>query len=320
MRKIAFFALILSFGIWGCSDDRLFPFKSGNEDVEDTSKPVFISIKGDSMNLAELKGKKFKYRGVQDNPLYGSKGTILYMPGINEMSFQDGKPLTGNVQVELIEIYKPGDMILYNKQTVSGGRILESGGQVYINVTSDGKPVNISRFSRTYSVFFPGKNRGLMDIFYGDETPTNGMNWINFGNPQCKEDCGIKSSVTYDSLENVKQGYQFYPVRFKWINCDRFYEYPGEKTKVDFVSKVPGMEKLITYIVFPDINSVINVFGDKSLEMPIGENIKIISYAITEKKEYYFFYKEYTTKKDNTIEIELKKTTLEDFKKLLDSL
>src|SRR3954470_7183305 len=57
--------------------------------------------------------------------LKGRKGTLLSIDAFSLVD-KDGKQLTGEVHIQLLEIVSPADMILYNKTTSSAGMPLQS--------------------------------------------------------------------------------------------------------------------------------------------------------------------------------------------------
>jgi hypothetical protein len=111
-----------------------------------------------------------------------------------------------------------------------------------------------------------------------------------------------------------------FPRRLGWINVDKFYDYQGAKTRVKFTSFYPKIDKIAVFMVFKDINSVIQVFGAESLEVPVGQNAKIVAVAETDNKEVFSFFKDITVEDKQSIEIKLTKTTEDDFLKALDKL
>ena len=86
---------------------------------------------------------------VDANSIYtitGEKGTELYLDGTNFTDL-NGNTLTGNVTIQLVEIYSPIDMVLMNKVTLGNNNgqnsLLSSGGEFKITVTQNGNPIRI---------------------------------------------------------------------------------------------------------------------------------------------------------------------------------
>jgi hypothetical protein len=72
-----------------------------------------------------------------------------------------------------------------------------------------------------------------------------------------------------------------------WINCDRFYEYSGEKT--DFVVEVPNVKEPKVQLIFPDINSVMQgtVQNGKAVfsNVPVGKSVTVTAIAFGGKEQ-----------------------------------
>jgi hypothetical protein len=96
-----------------------------------------------------------------------SKGTILsFYP--NSFKYASGEIVTsGNVCIEMIEMYTPGAMIANNATTQTmTGELLQSGGQVHIKATKDGEEV----FANTYDIRYkqPAQSSQTMYLYYGN--------------------------------------------------------------------------------------------------------------------------------------------------------
>lgn len=72
-----------------------------------------------------------------------------------------------------------------------------------------------------------------------------------------------------------------------WINCDRFYNYEGEKT--DFVVAMPNVKDPKVQLIFPDISSVMQgtVKDGKAVfaNVPVGKRVSITAIAFGGKEQ-----------------------------------
>ncbi|MDZ7936226.1 MAG: hypothetical protein U5M51_14920 [Emticicia sp.] len=89
---------------------------------------------------------------------------------------------------------------------------------------------------------------------------------------------------------------------------------------MSFVSPKVGLESVAIFMAFPNISSVIQVYQGKSLEAPVGENVKIVALAQTKDGLVFLFFKDIKVQKQQTVEIEPKETTEKDFLATLDKL
>jgi len=157
--------------------------------------------------------QSFKVLSKKEIVIKGEKGTIIRIP---ENAFVDtkGVTVTGEITIELIEIYTKSDMLLNNIQTISNQKLLETGGMIYIKAFSQNMAVTLDK-NKFFTLEFPTKNKQKdMNIFYGDTTSPN-INWQ-------QANSNFRSDYTY--IENQKElnKYIFNSTELGWINCDRF--------------------------------------------------------------------------------------------------
>jgi hypothetical protein len=108
------------------------------------------------------------------------------------------------------------------------------------------------------------------------------VRWINTGYIDLR-----RPNFPPNTLANIGEKYSIGLNKLGWINCDRFYKYPGKKT--DFVVDLKDSSfNYITYLVFENFKSIMQsgergnyaVFSD----VPIGEPVKVISIGIRDGK------------------------------------
>ena len=189
----------------------------------------------------------------------------------NTFMFNDGQDTKEPIQIELKEIFDKSDMILSGLGTLSDGRLIESFGMIYLSATFDGKELKLKENS-SIAVSIPNKRKGdAGELFYGVQTNSI-VNWKY-------------ASTTNDTTEVVEAYTQlpdegggkfelpiFYEFEIKnlgWINCDRFIEITD---KVDLEIELKTSNHAIGYLIFADINSVIQLtFNEKGIA--IVENL-----------------------------------------------
>lgn len=312
---------IFAFSMYSCSKDRLIPVEV--ETVTEEVNPFKDKIFEDTRNLPLLaklasKAEKIRVNRVTDLPITTKKGTKLWIYESNLRTLQNGL-VTYPFDIEIIELYTLKDMLLHQKPTVSFGRMLVTGGAIYLNVSKNGtnlgvntqNPPNIS-----VPVERPDRN---MWLFY--EAEATNFNWAEAPRDTIREPStgnGVKPPPP--PIFAGKGTYELFPQRFGWINCDKFYDYTGERTDVTFVSPKLGLENILVFMLFPDINSVIQVYNGKSLLVPVGENVKVVALAQTKDGEIFAFFKDVKVEKQQIVEIELKESTEKEVLEVLDNL
>ena len=86
--------------------------------------------------------QRFTIYPFERNVLRGKRGTIITLEA-DALTFMDGIPITGKVDIEIKEITNKRDIILDNLTTASASGLLDSIYAVYINATCDDEYVDI---------------------------------------------------------------------------------------------------------------------------------------------------------------------------------
>jgi len=208
---------------------------------------LFSALRSTPQSLTAIAGIK--------NSVAGANGTVLtFYPN----SFKDasGHTITsGTINIQLTEMYKPGQMIANRATATSGGIPLISGGQVCISATKNGQEVYASK----YGIAFPQPvtSGQHMNLFYGNTSNADSLvTWTVADTSKA----GTRASGTmYDSAYSVNVRYEFDScANFHWINCDYFYSYSGPLTDIKVVVNDTSFNPSNTevFLVFPTINSV----------------------------------------------------------------
>ncbi|HRM47313.1 MAG TPA: hypothetical protein PLD64_12980, partial [Flavobacterium sp.] len=142
---------------------------------------------------------------------------------------KNGSPVTGTVDIEYVEIFKKGNMLVTNKPTMgimpNGDRsLLISGGEFFIKATQGGQalaagcninlqvPTNLTGGIDTAMILWNGIIDTNGDLVWKDAREDAGAN-------------GVKGGV--DGNANT---YFVSFGNFGWTNVDRFYSDPRPKT------------------------------------------------------------------------------------------
>ncbi len=270
-----------------------------------TEKQQVFTI--DENNYQVIKGKYGTRIGMYTQSFYNKNGTRITPP----------------FQFELLEMFSAKDIILNGKSTASRGKILTTGGQIFIKATKNGQEI----FSaQNLDINIPAnKIDPNMRLFYGDEPANGTFDWIPVEcntiviqdpKPQERDSCSFNSSFSIGE----KGGYSIFGPKMGWINCDYFYKYTGAKTKIKLNSTTPKITEIVSFLYFYDIKSVIRVFGGLSLEVPIGQKANLICFASTTDGKIFTMFKDIEAKPDETIEIKLEESKEAKLLAYLDNL
>lgn len=251
-----------------------------------------------------------------DFPFTTPRGTVVKANSY-DFTFEDGRWVEYPIDIQIKELYSPMDMILNGKPTVSDGKILVTAGQVYVTATKDGKNLKLRETSQ-FSVSIPSNgNDREMKIFYGQEQSNGNVNW-KLAQMQ-EEFLGQKDSLQ-SAIFFGQNNYEIFPSQIGWINCDKFYDYTGAKTRIKLTSTKPEIELISSFLYLDRIKSILQIWGGKSLDLPVGEHAKLICFAVTNENNLYSFIKEFNVEENQVIDIKLEKTTKEAFLEYLKNL
>ncbi|WP_341227135.1 hypothetical protein [uncultured Arcticibacterium sp.] len=341
-NKITFFLFFIF--IWGCSDDRLKPLEketaveveipeTGSEtEGEPEPEPEEIDFKNntEASNLFLAQPAKIPVNIDNSMPFVSVNGTQVYVEVEKFVKKKDNSPVSFPVNIELIELFSPGDIILNGKPTVSNGKLLKTGGEIFIRITKDGDEV-ILKDDHYLRIKIPTKKPdNQMRLFTGEEDVEGNLNWeeepqwITYECNSDKRQPGIDSNCFNTervSLTVNDNNYEFFTGDLGWINCDRFLNDESPLTTISFEAKNAPLNAILLYLYFPDINSIIAVKNGVSLEVPIGQNYTYVAYAVSSNDLVYAEWKEgLTVAKNQKIELNLVETTPEALLDFLDGL
>ena len=247
----------------------------------------------------------------RDTAIQGVDSTVLHF---YPNSFKDlnGNILnSGIVNVKLVEMYGLGIMALNRASTTSNGQLLQSGGQVNITATMNGKEV----FANVYSIAYkqPGPSTTNMQLFYGNSNDADtATNWTM--TDISKVGTTAQGTIMGDSLGyTIGVGYEFgmgyYTLfdsctNFNLVNCDRIYNSSNaQKTQIAVVVPNSNFNPSNTqiFVLFPTLHSITmgdsrqrydaanNTFipGNDMSQFPVGLNYEIVAIANLNGSFYY---------------------------------
>lgn len=293
--------------------------KKNNEE-----SPAPTSTIKDFFDKTEVKSQTFTIDTDNgQSSITGNQGTKVTFPA-NAFITSNGTPVTGAVSIELKEIYNKSDMVLSDRPTMSNGRILISGGEIFIGATANGQELRLATNTNILIELAPTTTVDTtMGLFTGTETDSI-FNWtpVDIDTTASRDD-----SLWYVS----DPGYYYDPSHYVfaistlgWINCDRFN--PQETTYMHVTchgEPTPSATKV--YLIFKNLNSVAQLHYEWGANKyysgmaPIGEQVTIVAFGIKDNKEY-FATKEITISNDLNVNLDLVASSTEDIQTVLKSL
>lgn len=169
--------------------------------------------------MLEVKPKYVTVNGAAGGTFYGNSGTRYVIPP-NCLQDASGNPVTTNVQFEVAEYLKKGDMIFSKMLPISDGEPLLSGGEISINATLSGQPIYLRPGGCTVSATIPRDKDSTqgMQFFSGQPIVNpvdNNVNWKQ------KSDTLSHNAIVYngDTITIISDS-------LKQCNADRFLKPP----------------------------------------------------------------------------------------------
>lgn len=120
----------------------------------------------------------FLINNQSDTTIKSPNRTKFHIPK-NSFVDEQGQPVVQSVRIEVKEALTKYDMFTANLTTTSDGRMLESDGMLYINASSQGKPVHLKPTSAIQVELQTTKRIPGMQLFTGEKDSLGGINWVN---------------------------------------------------------------------------------------------------------------------------------------------
>ncbi len=245
-----------------------------------------------AMPVADLQNK-LNIEPALDSVEIGNNIAILSKPDGLQITFSanccvnaSGQTVTGKIYVRSLLIKKKGDMIQVNKPTESHGRMLVSGGEIFIQLFKNGEDIQLATNAKLQVKYADASPNSLMKLFNGDESNPFQFNWVE-----------NKDSAT-SRVNATQQYYEFFTNKLRWINCDYFYDTAGVSRSIVSAKLPENYTNANTqaFLVFKDLRAVLAMHGNAtekrfiSAKVPDGKNAFII--IISKQGNDYFFIKE----------------------------
>ena len=194
----------------------------------------------------------------------------------------DGNPVTGIVDVEYVELFEKGTMLVTNKPTMgelpSGDKaLLLSGGEFFIELTQNGQPLETNcDLQLVVPNSLTGGPDAAMTLWRGDIDTEDNLTWDEV------DDATGQGGVFVEGGE-----YYAFLSEFGWSNIDRFYNDPRPKTLIKAQAPIgynftnsaiylsydgedSGLASLDTY------DGTLNLFSEHYGQIPIGLECHVI--------------------------------------------
>jgi hypothetical protein len=287
-----------------------------------------IPVRATAEAFAQLKSaslvnkvQNFQFNAEQTGFFTTENGVMFVING-NCLS-KDGNPVTGVVDVQVVELFERGAMLSTDKPTMgtlpNGDKaLLISGGEFFLNITQDGEPVDedcdivatipsdITGGANTEMTLWSG--RGRDNDCDGIDDDCDGFAW--------QERVGANDDPIEAEIQDGDGGERFYVAPFGdfgWTNVDRFFSDPRPKTTI--LVEVPegfndeNSRVYLSYVGEPNAlayldtyDATTGLFSEHYGQIPIGLECHVI-FTSEENGQWLYGIKSVTIADGQTVEI-----------------
>lgn len=172
----------------------------GNTPANPVAKIEKVSSKDPFKNNI-VPSQNFTVNPKQDNVIQGAKGTVVVLPKGCFINV-NGEVVEGDVTIELAEALTMDDMVTSNLTTTADGKMLETGGMLYISATANGEQLSINKNNPLYIEVPTTKKKPGMMLYQGVRDTLGNMNWKN-----PKKIDNYLVTVSIDKLDFLPEGF-----------------------------------------------------------------------------------------------------------------
>lgn len=314
------FITIITFTFFSCKKE------ISNEFVPDPGNPYNDTAWATTVSPAAPVNEIFQMfsKPSQTNPLDAIAGGTTNFNNDLQVIFPAkacGENVTGNIQISVDHLKTKGDIIRFGKPTMSGDKLLVSAGAFNVRVLQNTSALSLKDDKSIiirYRVPYPDAG---MKIFYGDTSVNNreGFTWVEAND-------GTSAVRTTPSTSDTAYFYELICKKLEWVNCDKFFNEGGERTKVSVILPVNFTNKnTAVFLVSQDQFIVARCRTDEQnrlffLEnMPVGKAFTIVSISKI-GNDLYLATKNITISKNLNAELSPGKKAEQEIADFLDSL
>ena len=320
LKKVLFYSLIV-LCVASCKkdSDQFIPFEV---DLDGTREDIFNAFAGTTPS-SEFQVNADNYIFVQTD-----RGTRLEADA-GSFQFEDGTVATGDIRIEILELYSKGAILMQGIQTLTNdGQILESDGELRIRAFQGNDELELIPGKRINLKVPNATPRAEMELFYGDQVIDPAGEEVDVW----READGDRNSTNnvweseWQDSTGFGFGYECFSDSLQWVNIDYFTKFDDTLTMacVDLPNGY-DVTNTAVFAVFKDINVVLQLGGNSDLEMfcaqlPVGEDVEFIVLAAADT-DIFHFAKEDATITNNLIKVMTpEETPIDDIKAYLMSL
>ena len=264
---------LLTFLLFSCGSDY-----DDNLTYKATSSEAFYNMFESGLQNTT---QNFQFNAEDGNTTFtSSNGVNLTING--NCLLKNGQPVTGQVSIEFIEIFKRSDMFLTNKLTMglnsNQKQLLNSGGEFYINATQGGEQLTLTcEMHIEVPTLLTGGTINQMNYFNGNLDSNGNIVWELA--PM------LERWTTSLSSDANQEAYNVLLTNFGWFNCDYFQDTGNGTTTI--TANVPQGYGNGNSLVLIATKNTPNSLGSIGGKYPIGLECHLI--FVSEKNGSFLY-------------------------------
>lgn len=224
----------------------------------------------------------FEINTQNDTTITCKEGTVLNISKGSFINPKIGKPITGKVDLKVIEYYKLSDILLANLSTTSNGKQLETGGMLHMEAIQN--DINlVLKADKTIDISFPTQTKKPgMQLFSG-EWNNEIINW-NLENIEEFEQLDLSEDVLIESIDDLILTDEVLEdnIHVPYNLVEQVPLFPGCENKNEAIRKQctnDAISKFINRNFNTDIGAMLNLSGTQRINciFTIDQQGKIVS-------------------------------------------
>ncbi|HMJ47343.1 MAG TPA: hypothetical protein VK498_08435 [Ferruginibacter sp.] len=246
---------------------------------------------------------------------------IQFTIPVNSFITAAGLPVTGRIYLQSILLKKRGEFIRMGIPTTSNGRLLVSGGAMFISAKKENTEVQLATNGRIYLHYNDNPVLINLRVFNSDQNPGAGFNWLP--NPDTINNKVIAANTYYDVLSN----------RLQWVGCHSYID-STSIAQTNISVRLPSNytnSNTMVYVSFDDFRSIAALNSNYSARLftsgrlPVGKHVTVVVLS-KQADDYYLGYQQTITavtsgtNGQQVVTITPVKKSIENIKQYLDNL
>ena len=260
------YLILFTLILFSCNTESDTSKKQNPGDNEKRDFKNDLSITDNYLSQMDSSSQFYVVSGKKSTTIIGRKGTILHIIPSN-LETEKGLAFFDSIKIELKELHTQKELLFANAQTVSDGKLLESGGAYYINLSCGKERLRIKK-NKSIKIEFPKISDKDMSLFDGKVDSLGNMNWFELG----KKLIAIKKPVIQNrtvavprndfrvllkSRKIIRMNEMEYQERIRskdpWLDSSQVIDRPGmfnrTEEEIKFIQK-GGNNKIINEAIY----------------------------------------------------------------------